>query len=121
MNNSRERYKKGKSMDYQYAPPPPPKRFHICRCHHINDQYYPYSRDFVEKKAKIGLLAGISATSLFASIVAKGTFLGGTVLPVLGAAGLVTASVMAIKAAIQRKTNPEMVVVDNAQGIGMHR
>ncbi len=112
-------------MDYRYGypappppPPPPPRHYHITRCHHYADNYFPYSRDFVERKAKIGLLAGISASSLGAGLLVGGVL--SPVLGIVGAAGLATASVLAIKTAIQRRVAyPSEVVYDET--IGYHR
>ena len=99
-------------MDYQYAPPPPPppRRYHVERVHHFNDAYYPYNRDYVEKKRKIGLLAGMSLTSLGAGIIGGHLIAGaGAVLAVpaaLGIVGLGIASVLAVKAALSKKVAP---------------
>lgn len=117
-------------MDYQYAPPPPPppapRRFRIERVHHFNDAYFPYNRDYVEKKHKIGLLAGMSLTSLGAGIIGGHLMGVGALLwpTALGVVGLGVASVIAIKAALSKKVAPppppEEVVYEDV-GYGYRR
>ena len=103
-------------MDYGHPappPPPPPRRFHIHRCHHYADHYYPYSREYVDRRAKIGLLAGVSAVSML---------FGGLIPALVGTVGLTAAGVMAIRTALGKKTAvapPDTVVYEDS--VGYHR